>query len=144
MTTSRITALLAAGALAALPSAAAAKKPDQTTKKTEHAAEHVGKGKAKAKKPKTRTVRLTGVVKLVEGDVVTVTVGTRNGDANKAGRGFLGHDVRLQVDGDLSALKVGDRVAALFKLGASDAQPFRAKHLEVKAADEAGEEVEQD
>jgi hypothetical protein len=148
MSRTKLLAALGVVAIAALPvSGATAKKPPHPTHPTHPAKPN------KPGKNKTHTVayKAKGVVKAVDaaGKTVTVTVGTKKGDTNKASRSWSGQDVsfdlsnaRIKVnhdtngDGtrDLKDVAVGNKANVLAKLpkGTTGTGPFPAKRATFK------------
>jgi hypothetical protein len=152
MSRTKLLTALGVLAIAAVPvSGATAKKPPHPTHPAHPS--HPAKPTPKPKKTHTVAYKAKGVVKSVDAGAksVTVTVGTKKGDTNKASRAWSGQDVtfdlsnaRVRVnhdtngDGkrDLADVKTGDKAKILAKLarGTTGNGPFAAKKADFKTA----------
>jgi hypothetical protein len=154
MSRTKLLTALGVLAIAALPvSGATAKKPPHPAHPSHPAKPKPKPDKPKPKKTHTVAYKAKGLVKSVDaaGKKVTITVGTKKGDTNKASRAWSGQDVTFDLSGarvrvnhdtngdgkrDLADVKQGDKAKILAKLprGTTGNGPFPAKKAGFKTA----------
>lgn len=151
----KLTTILTALAVAAVPVAAQASAPSGAGEGKGRTDRPAATERPAGKKPKKNprvAYRAKGVVKAVDvaANTITITVGDKPGSTNRAARAWRGTDVTFDVsaakltvkdvngDGskDLADVAVGDLAKVMAKLpkrlGEGDVQPFKAKKVNVK------------